>query len=189
MIDLQPFCGTDETCPYLMKPFSFGDFSYATGGHIIVRVPKREGVEPPDKKFNADKPLEGLDQASFARPAFKLPPQPSEEDECEDCDGRGYEHDCPHCECVCRACAGTGNQAAEGKLTTTFAGITFALRYVRKMLSLPGIEIATPRASEGPLLFRFDGGVGALMPMRGPSVHHVEVFDAVSLTSPDGSPP
>lgn len=183
MIDLQQFCGTDETRPYIMKPFSFGDFSYATNGHIMVRVPKMEGVEAPSKKFNADKPLQGVEQASFVPPTFKLPPQPSEEDECTDCDGRGYEHDCPHCECTCRACDGTGNQAAEGKLTTTFEGITFALRSVRKMLSLPSIEIAKPGESGAPLLFRFEGGVGALMPMRGPSIHHVDVFEpALSST-------
>jgi hypothetical protein len=179
MVDLHPFCGSDEIRPYLMKPFSFGDFSYATNGHILVRVPKREGVEPPDKKFNPDKPLADLEKASFTAPIFKLPPQPAADTECEACDGRGYEHDCPHCECTCHACAGTGSQAAEGNYSTSYEGVNFALRYVRKMLALPGIEIAKPRDKEAPLLFRFEGGVGAVMPLRGTMLNHVEVFGSL----------
>lgn len=178
MIDLQQFCGKDETRPYLMKPFTFGDFSYATNGHIMVRVPKRAGVEPPSKSFNPEKPLEGLEQASFAAPKFKLPPQPSGDTECEACDGRGYEHNCPDCECMCRACDGSGSAAVEGNYSTAYEGVNFALRYVRKMLALPSIEIAKPKDQDAPLLFRFEGGVGAVMPMRGSATNHVEVFGA-----------
>ena len=174
-IDLQQFCGADETRPYLMKPFSLGEFSYATNGHILVRVARLEGVDPPAKTFNPEKPLEGIEAASFAAPYFKLPAEP-EDTECEDCDGRGCEHECPECHCICRACAGTGSQAAEGDYSTTYEGVNFALRYVRKMLALPGIEIAKPRTADAPLLFRFEGGVGAVMPQRGESANHIEVF-------------
>ena len=44
-IDLQQFCSKDDTRPYICKPFSFGEFSYATNGHIIVRVARRADVE------------------------------------------------------------------------------------------------------------------------------------------------
>lgn len=179
MIDLQQFCGKDETRPYLMKPFSVGDFTYATNGHIMVRVPKDPDIGPPSKSFNPDRPLEGVETATFVAPKFKLPSKPPADAECEECDGRGYKHDCPHCECQCRACAGTGSQAEEGNVSTEYGGVTLAMRYVRKMLALPAIELSVPRSADAPLLFRFKGGVGALMPMRGHSLNAVEVFEAV----------
>lgn len=42
MIDLTPFCGKDYP-----RPFTQGDYTYATDLHIIVRVGKRDGA-PPD---------------------------------------------------------------------------------------------------------------------------------------------
>lgn len=175
-IDLTPFCGVDETRPYLLKPFSVGDFTYATNGHILVRTPRRDDAPEQTKKGKWDGSLAGLEEASFSAPVFTLPTQPPADAECAECDGRGYEHDCPDCECTCRACAGSGSAAVEGNHSTSYEGVTLALRYVRKMLALPAIEIAKPSAPDAPLLFRFDGGVGAVMPMRGEGANHVEVF-------------
>ena len=47
----------------------------------------------------------------------------------------------------------------------------------RQMLSLPGIEIVefSPERSENPMFFRFDGGVGALMPLRSEREQHVDI--------------
>ena len=49
-IDLQPFCGEDHDRWYLMKPLSFGDYTYATNGHIVIRVTRRvKGWKMPPK--------------------------------------------------------------------------------------------------------------------------------------------
>src|SRR3990167_7705159 len=71
MIDLQQFCSKDKERPHLMTPFTIGDFSYATNGHIIVRVRRLDGIDPPSKDLNADMPFRGLERALFTRPAFK----------------------------------------------------------------------------------------------------------------------
>lgn len=180
MLDLQPFCGTDETRFYLMKPFSREGFTYATDGCIMVRVTLRPDVPDTDKPFNQNEPLNGVETATFFRPAFELPPAPTAKGECTACDGRGYDHDCPDCECVCEICDGEGNVDIERKMSTTIGPKIYSLHYVRMVLSLPGIEIAAhpKKSDEKPLLFRFEGGVGALMSMRSERENHVDIkFD------------
>ncbi len=44
MIDLKPFCGDNDIRYYLNEPFSEGEFTYATNGHILIRVPRRDDV-------------------------------------------------------------------------------------------------------------------------------------------------
>jgi hypothetical protein len=39
MIDLLRFCGEDKSYPEFLKPFSKGGYTYASDGHICVRVP------------------------------------------------------------------------------------------------------------------------------------------------------
>jgi len=177
MIDLQPFCGTDETRFYLMKPFTRDGHTYATNGHIMVRVEPRPEIPDAEKPFNQDRPLEGIEAAKFFRPSFELPPAPAAKGPCTACDGRGYDHDCPDCECVCDVCKGDGDMDVERRITTKIGPKVFALNYARLMLSLPGIEIAElPDKEDGkPLLFKFDGGVGALMPMRGSRNEHIDI--------------
>lgn len=175
-LDLQQFCGTDETRHYLMKPFSRDGFTWATNGHILVRVALRPDVPDVDKKFNQNGPLKDIDGATFFRPKFDLPPKPAK-GECPTCDGRGFAHDCPDCECQCETCDGSGESDGERLFSTSIGPKIFALNYVRQMLSLRGIELATlpETADENPMLFRFDGGVGALMPMRGGRADHIDI--------------
>lgn len=181
MIDLQQFCGATGGRAYLAKPFTVGAFTYATNGHIMVRVERQPDAPelPADCPLkNPDAPLKGIDAATFAPPpAFKMTRFEPEEVACEDCDERGREHDCPKCECICVACNGTGKETTRDERSTECEGIIFALTYARQMLSLPGIEIAPPH-KENPWLFRFDGGVGAIMPMRGALSDHVKIFKA-----------
>lgn len=177
MINLQPFCSTDETRFYLMKPFTRGGFTYATDGIIMVRVAERTDIPDVKQKFNQDAPLKGVETATFFRPAFELPPAPTANGKCTDCDGRGYDHDCPDCECICDTCHGSGNMDTERAISTVIGPKIFNLHYARMMLSLPGIEIEAPpeKSDEKPLLFRFDEGVGALMPMKSQREDHVDI--------------
>lgn len=178
MIDLQKYCGDDKFRPYLNRPFTVGEFSYATDGRIMVRVPRIDGWDPPGIDHAWDGPFKGLEKALFGPLAHKaLPPLPkSTERECEDCEGRGKEHDCPDCECDCENCDGSGREIITPEISTTIRGGIFNLKYVALMLELPGVLVQTDRADgEAPLLFKFDGGIGAMMPRRANCERHVEI--------------
>lgn len=177
MLDLQPFCSTDVFRPYLLKPFSRNGFTYATDGHVMVRVTLRPDVPDVDKAFNPDGPLQGIDGAMFSRPSFELPSAPTEKGECPACDGRGFDHECPDCECICESCKGEGDIDVERRISAAIGLKIFSLHYIRMMLSLPGIEMATlpNQVDEKPILFRFSDGVGALMPLRSAWDNHVDI--------------
>lgn len=176
-IDLQQFCGTDETRPYLMKPFSRDGFTWATNGHILVRVRARPDVPDMDQKLGLEKQFGGYDTATFFKPNLKLPPAPAEFGDCPACSARGYVHDCPHCGCECPKCEGRGNLDLERITSTTIAPKLYALNYIRQILSLPDVEIARVEAEPllAPLFFRFTGGIGALMPLRDKFLAHVDI--------------
>lgn len=64
----------------------------------------------------------------------------------------------------------------EDQISTVIRGAIYNLRYVTLMLALPGVEIMTDKKSlDVPLFFKFDGGVGAVMPMRGQYARHVKI--------------
>lgn len=174
-LDLQKFCSTDPTRPYLEKPFSHGSFTYATNEHIMVRLPRQDGIPEQTKEAKWDAPFKGFEDATFSPKKVKLPPSPVQQGDCEECEGRGTDHACPNCQCTCDACNGSGKGIAEKSVSTSIRGVTVALRYARMMLALPGIEIADMPKPREPMLFRFDGGIGALMPTNGEMSEHVEI--------------
>lgn len=185
-LDLQQFCGDDEFRLWLHKPFRFGDHSFATNGHIIVRVAARDGDGPPEK---ASGKLEAILDEIFGRsnsltftPPGMVEIPPAETEECSDCEGRGVDHDCPKCQCRCLSCSGAGK--SEVRISTNLAGAIFSLRYVRQIAALPGLEVAAGSADAStstPMLFRFAGGDGALMAMRSKYKLHIEIEAAQSL--------
>jgi hypothetical protein len=177
-LNLQQFCGTDPSRDYLMKPFSRDGFTWATNGHILIRVPERPEFSDIEQriKINIAEPLKGFGVAKFFSPSFELPPA-TVRGECLKCAGRGHLHDCPDCDCECEHCDGTGNSDSEQFASVSIGPTPFALNYVRQILSLPRVEIEEFAAeqSEKCLFFRFDGGVGALMPLRRESEDHVDI--------------
>jgi hypothetical protein len=165
-IDLQQFCSTDPFRPYLHKPFSFGAFTYATSGHIIVRVARRkEAKEGQQLTEEACEKVLMRDAALIFKslPDFKWPSDKSDEI-CEACEGRGTEHDCPTCHCPCPDCNGTG--FALPQYTISVCGVPFNGRYIKQISALPGFQIAETFPKEGPAPFHFDGGIGAIMPVH-----------------------
>jgi hypothetical protein len=182
-IDLKSFCGEDPFRPYLSEPVSKGDFTYAVkNGHVIIRVRRRpEAVElsalAPTYPIDPDKPFAGLDASTFEPvPPYSMPPSdPFASVPCPACH-EGHIHDCPECCCICNQCDGTG--LLRGKQSTTFCGVPTDLSYVRMVLDLPEIQVAKPKTPESPILFRFAGGVGALMPLRWRYGTHIEIFDS-----------
>ncbi len=177
MIDLKPFCSTDEMRPYLHQPWSVGDYTYATNGHIIVRVPRRSDVpENPQAPNNAPRLFATFPQAGFR--ALHVVPLPApKEKKCLHCNGRGHEHDCPDCECVCENCNGTGNVNVDAKIAVNIGTFPAALRYARILIGLPNIEVAVDVSHPmDPLPFKFDGGDGLLM-----GVHGADAFIEIVL--------
>jgi hypothetical protein len=174
MLDLQQFCSTDTFRFNLHKPFRRNGHVYATNGHILVRVADDERYEISDK-IATEKVLAKLDSAKFIpAPAVNLPPKaPTQKETCTHCDGLGTQHDCLDCSCECDACEGKGTVDNRPEISTSLCGQYFALDYIRQLYDLPDLEIA-PDSVE-PMLFRFTGGIGALMPRRNASKTHIEI--------------
>ncbi len=172
MLDLTPFCSTDPSRPYLGMPFNRGDLTYATNGHIAVRVPKRrdcpEGKTAAEKVFPADPPI-----SLRELPKYKIPRVKSEA--CGACDGRGYEHDCPDCTCVCIRCDGAGKCAEP--ISVALGGAVFDGRYIKMLLRLKSVMVPADPDPFAGMYFKFDGGEGVLMPMRRARAKHVREPD------------
>jgi hypothetical protein len=191
-INLKHFCSTEEWQTYLHTPFSFGEFSYATNGHIAVRVARRADVPEADEKQTkpAETLVKAFAKAEKQRPlpiSFKLPDQP-EKIECEKCHGDGRpDHDCPTCECTCEECDGTGWTWPRQRIR--FDGFDADAKYLRMIAALPEAKIALEKCQEwgtDPVYFTFAGGDGVLMTMnRDKILHEEEVFQAVELAKMD----
>jgi len=97
-IDLIAFCGKNDIRSYLNAPATIGDYTYASNGHLMVRVPKLQGVETADFDFfnAAIAKLEaalGLTPTAIQRLDgcnFKHVP-------CEYCKKQGFRFNCPEC--------------------------------------------------------------------------------------------
>lgn len=174
MIDLQPFCGRDEYRPYLHKPFSRGAYTYATDGRLLLRVARRDDVPENDRAPDCEAAVFSKLQCSeYAAPDFALPDVKPEREDCILCEGRGFEHDCPSCQCTCPECDGAGH--IEKPQSTTINGSLITLKYARLMFTLPDLQLQVPPCGEKPMLFKFDGGDGAVMPRHAKANDHYEV--------------
>ncbi len=170
MIDLHPFCSTEPSQPYFHEPFSQGEWTIATDGHIIVRVARRNY---PENQVGAAKKFEAFVPPDRPLPLLDFPKASSTD--CTKCDGRGFVHDCPDCCCECAACDGAGKEYP--LMSVDLYGVPFNVKYIRLLQPLPNVRIAEPVANK-PLSFSFDGGVGLLMPLSGPHVMHIQSANA-----------
>ena len=105
-LSLEMFC--DPERPELARPFSIDAWTYASNGHILVRVPRRDDVGECKGDFAA-KVLALMSAAASRKPRyspapkFELPESFEREEDCFDCSGTGKAHNCPACQCVCAA--------------------------------------------------------------------------------------
>lgn len=118
MIDLWPFCSPDRE--NLTVPFSRGQYTYATNGHIVVRVPRRADVPENPKAPDIEKI--GLEAPTNLRPLphYTLPTGrkclrcrgAGRAYDCDKCEGSGWSQ-CSHCnsEIECKECHGAGQIA------------------------------------------------------------------------------
>lgn len=126
MINLNAFCSKERSRSYISQPYSIGEFTYATNGHIAIRVPGV--VALPNEKAPAS--IEGMfadaDTRAF-RPFDLVTAPPAKRVRCERCRGAGYVTSCETCdgeglhtcnddscgcEHECGACKGMGAHAA-----------------------------------------------------------------------------
>lgn len=176
---LKVFCSADRQHPYLHAPFSQGEYTAATNGYIIVWVPRMVNVAEIEKKIDIKTVLEG--PSATYREIGKLDiPVPAETiEKCGDCGGRGtygHAHDCPDCTCeeTCEECEGTGKVTRVPAVSVEIGGLIFDAKYVRMILGLPNLKVETRLRKAERMLFTFDGGHGALMPMSREHEMHVK---------------
>lgn len=166
MIELSQFCSKDESRPYICAPFSFGDFTYATNGHILVRVARRPECGEQDVLMEASlgKIIACHDGAEFEPlPAFIVPAE--ERTECTECDGSGKEHsDCKCCRHKCPECEGEGTVAARRSIA--IGGVSFNVAYLQQIQKLPTVAFHKRPIVDQPAPFIFDGGIGVIMPLK-----------------------
>lgn len=172
---LQPFCSTASWRPYLQGPFSRGEFTYATDGHVLVRIPRDADVPEVEKSPAAEKIFEQNPAENFVHAPIGPIAKQTWMD-CETCDARGYEHECPDCACKCEDCGGEGRESADRHHSIGVMGIPLGLRLVRLIWTLPGLELAFPPPKDfgAPWAFRFDGGEGVVMTRREKAPEHLE---------------
>lgn len=169
-IDLSPFSDPKDPRKYLRGPFSDDTHTYATNGHILVRVARRADVDENEMTGRTKRvtdlidkcPNEFVSLAQYTLPDFDMTPR-TEMRYCDECGGSGHEHDCPHC--TCEACDGAGKyeETVTPKASVEVLGSNFALNYIKAIWALPNLTAAI---SGDALVFRFDGGDGALMGLR-----------------------
>lgn len=151
--ELQAFCaGPDDIRYALHEPWSAGEWTYATNGHIAVRVPRLADVPEVSNAPNAAK----LFDAAVANEWFPVPAclQPPD-DYCPQCKGTlidRYGHECGWCE----------NGKVENFDGIEIGDASYAKRY---LAMIQGWEIA-PNGPRSPAPIRNGDVQGLLMPRR-----------------------
>lgn len=171
-IDLMPFCGKDVGRENLHKPFTIDDRTYATDGHVIISVPKRDDVAAASDPPNVARVFKdaGKPELSPLR-AVAIPTLGTEM--CEHCSGRGTEHDCPNCRCTCEFCDGEGERIE--KLSIGIRGAILDYKYFKLIATLPTLRLPEIISNNmAPVYFQFAGGYGAFMCRRSKFSKHVD---------------
>jgi hypothetical protein len=155
--DLQPFCWPDNTRPRLQTPWTREGFTYATDGFICIRVPALPEVTRTDGPV-AENTFQSLDMLSEADAiplsAIAIPePKP-----CETCDGGNRKE----VDVDCEECDGAG--ISQEMQLVRIGDVGYQAALLRRLLTLPNVRITPDYPGPGRIFF--DGGEGAIMPMR-----------------------
>lgn len=126
-IDITRFAARDTERTHLSQPWSVGEWSVATNGHILIRVPRRDDIPENNKAPDLSKLLaQAAPQIDMAPiPDFPMPETKvcrqcrgnKMMTSCQECSGNGYKT-CPTCDHTsdCDDCDGTGQiRLAEGE--------------------------------------------------------------------------
>jgi hypothetical protein len=165
-IDLQSFCSIDSN--RMDKPFSIGEYTYATNGHISIRVPRDPSVDEIDNPVAIEKAFASFNSEGMRPLKNAIPDAPkAKQERCVLCLGTGIEHDCPECKHSCGECDGAGWTTEIIKESVMIDGKFFDASFIRKISILPFLIINLHQQYEGAMGFQFDGGFGLVMPLRG----------------------
>lgn len=89
--ELKPFCGSGKNA----TPFSRENYTFATNGHILIRVFRVPEIAPRDDAPDLARAMAGFDaEAEW----FDLPVVKVDKLRCTTCNGAGQVCDCPECE-------------------------------------------------------------------------------------------
>lgn len=195
---LLQFC--DSVRNDLIAPINIGEYTYASNGHIAIKVPRDSQY-----KENAVDYLKVLptffvsEKEDLYIDVPKIEPS-SIEIKCKSCDGTGKFNECTDCggtgevnwssdsgyeyydDCVmcggtgrisgsqiiCEDCNGVG-KINEDKIVELFDPIWINARLLSIVAKLPNVKMA-PNVNKplSPIQFKFDGGMGLIMPCRKP---------------------
>lgn len=170
--DLVALCMEER---YLVM-FNHGGKFYVTDRRVLVRVPSEEGLveDGSAERFKVDRvDFETMvDGWASKKPDLWIDcpdVQHGEKTECDICNGKGVvdtdifvvgEEECPECN-------GKGFFYEYG--STKIEGYRLNNNYLARLKKLPGIKLGLYSGKEmksRPILFKFDGGGGVLMPMK-----------------------
>ena len=170
-IDLTPFVSKDESRFAICRPFSLEEWTYATDGRILIRVPRR--VDVPEYEESPKSAASIIPTES--RPLVSLPEfveydfeALEREKDCGLCEGGGSVacETCGHEE-DCNNCNGKGIvNAAPKPDKVVIDGVYFNQLYLTLIKRLPNVRLGVSLVADGPARIEFDDGEGALMPMK-----------------------
>lgn len=153
MIDLTPFYNTDDIRRNISAPFSDATYTYATNGHIVIRVPLRADVPASDFAPKCDRLFQQF--ATGDREWLQIPDLPE-----------AIMQPCIYCDTndpdPCIECHDT--LICERPVSVEIGGSHFARKYLAMIKALPNCVIA-PNGLDA-AWFKFDGGDGLLMPRK-----------------------
>lgn len=167
---LQKFCHPERES--LGQPWTAGNFTYATDGRLIVRVPRLADVLPnPAAPQGVYKIIfDDSPHAAESLPVggFVIPPLAGTA-KCRNCGGSG-QHFCDDCDSRhdCEKCNTTG-RIPEQAIRVEIFGASVSHLLLNAIKDLPNCRIAAsalPPEQFRALAFFFDGGEGRLMPMK-----------------------
>ncbi len=167
--DLQRFCSDDDYRKDAVGvPWSEGDWTYATDGRLLLRVPRLPDVPENEKApKNIDKNIFDLNPITGNWQKIPSPlPAFGDGEKCDECKGSG-QHEC-RCgdQHDCGKCEGSGSLPSKS-IAVEIGCHHVAHIYLHKIRDIPGIEICQSATSKAYALgLRFDGGDGRLMGMR-----------------------
>ena len=173
MIDLQQFCPKWAYREWMERPFSRAGYTWATDGKLMVRVSLREDMHrstgTTSPTLSGCGPRQGRRRGASRLARNCRAPNMSPATSATHAGAR--EHECPDCQCICRACNGAERVEA---LSAVQAGArAIPLNYARIIGGLDGAEVSPPVSDGFFLMFRFAGGEGIVMLLK--ANHGLEV--------------
>lgn len=178
-IDLTPFCDPDGTRYSLDRPWILGGWRYATDGRICIRIKTNSPDNVEWKRGSCrdwyvrtddrDEPrvpdVSGIGWKHFLIDDWQPWPDANYVDGNVPCEADGCDVD--YDPSACQACEGKGT--VTGPAYQQMGQAWIAVKYDKLIRQLSGAEWSfggVDHENETPVLFRFDGGEGIIMPIQ-----------------------